>query len=198
VGFFDALLGRTRLRKPDMDRIFALATAAPSLADRAAVAYDGRAGVCLRPVEGADWAQATAELQDLVQLVGRDRDFHSETGMDTDALGFAWVLVRGPDLGEAVTLAHLVGSTVQEKGFGEQLLAAVFRLRDEDPLGPAGRTAYLIYNYKRGAFYPFVPRDPGARTRDHAAEFRLSAALADLVPVEKDLTRWFALWDSPV
>lgn len=199
MGFFDALFGRTRLQKPDMDRLFALSTAAPDLTDRVGVAPDGAAGVCLQPVEGADFAQAYSELRDLVALACRDRDFGSAFEITRDPLGYTWVVFRDPDIADLVTLVHLVGSTLQEKGFGEQLLAAVFRLRPTEsapPTGGATGPVYLIYNYKRGRFYPFVPRT--GRDRDNAVEFRLGAALGDILPVERDLSRWFALWDCPV
>ena len=198
MGFFDALFGRTRLTKPDMDRLFALSTAAPSLRDAAGLAPDGATGVCLRPVEGSAYARAEEELWDLVRLACRSPDFHTQPEVTRDGLGFTWALFRGADPTEGVALAHLVGTTLQEKGFGEQLLAATFRHHrtDTPPGPPAEGPVYLIYNYKRGRFHPFAPR-PG-HERDDATEFRLSASLDRLLPMEKDLTRWYALWDCPV
>jgi hypothetical protein len=197
VGLWDTLLGalfgRTRLKQPDMDRLFKLSTAGPSLAD-AELEPAGRAGVCLRPVEGAEFGAVERELQELVTLACRSGDFQSEVEVRRDELGYVWILFRDPDLEDEVTLVHLVGSTLQEKAYGEQLLAAVFRFR----LTGDGQTCYLIYNYKRGRFYPFVPRAGGEKGRDTAAEFRLASVLQPLLPVEPDLERWFPLWDCPV
>ena len=177
-----------------MDRIFALAAAAPSLAD-AELKFDGRAAVCLKPVEGADFTAADHEIQALVQLAANSRDFHGRATTEQDTLGYRWLLFNDSDLGECVNLIHLAGSTLQEKGYGEQLLVAGFRFR----LGPESTRGHLLYNYKRGRFYPFIPSGTdGQRTRDHAAEFRASGALSTLLPMEQDISRWFPLWDSPL
>jgi hypothetical protein len=191
---FGPLLGRTRLQKPDMDRLFKLSTAGPSL-DGAELAPDGRWAVCLQSVEGADFAQVERDLRQLVEIACRGQDFHSRSEIQRDNLGYTWVVFSDPELENGVTLVHLVGSTLQEQGYGEQLLAAVFRFRQEPPDAGAG-PRYLLYNYKRGKFYPFVPL-PG-HERDNAAEFRIGSALGRLLPVEPDLTRWYPLWDCPV
>jgi hypothetical protein len=53
-----------------------------------------------------------------------------------------------------------------------------------------------VYLYKRGTFYPFAPR-PGER-RDNELELQVRAAVGGELPVEPDLTRWFALWGVPI
>ncbi len=192
-GLLGPLLGRTKLKKPDMDRIFALATAEPSLA-AAELGPGPAAAVCLRPVEGGAFAEVDAELERLVQLAANSEDFHSQARVERDELGYTWIVFRDARLEEQVSLAHLVASSLQEKGYGEQLLAALFRMtrtQQEDADG-----CYLVYNYKRGAFYPFIPR--GERTRDNAAEFRTASALGEMLPMEADITRWFPLWDAPL
>jgi len=195
MAFLDAirstLFGTTRLKRPDMDRLFSLATAVPSLAAAELTPGSG-AAVCLQPVEGAEFAAVDRELRELVELACRGQDFHGQVHVSRDDLGYGWVVFADQDLGECVTLVHLAGTTLQEKGYGEQLLAAVFRCRQSGADAPC----YLIYNYKRGSFYPFVPL--GGRQRDNAAEFRIGSALGGVLPVEKDLGRWFPLWDNPV
>jgi hypothetical protein len=57
-------------------------------------------------------------------------------------------------------------------------------------------TAYLVYLFKRGTFYPFVPK--GKEQRDIEAELRLRSLVADDLKIEGDLDRWFPLWDLPV
>ena len=57
-------------------------------------------------------------------------------------------------------------------------------------------TAFLVYLFKRGTFYPFVPT--GGGKRDTEEEFRLKSLLADDLEIESDLSRWFPLWDLPV
>ena len=57
-------------------------------------------------------------------------------------------------------------------------------------------TAYLVYLFKRGTFYPFVPT--GHEQRSTEEEFRLRSLVAEDLQVESDLDRWFPLWDLPV
>jgi hypothetical protein len=55
----------------------------------------------------------------------------------------------------------------------------------------------LIYGYKRGAFWPFVPTGEG-QERDNAEELELKAKLEKELPIEQDLSRWFGLFDAPL
>jgi hypothetical protein len=85
-----------------------------------------------------------------------------------------------------------VSTALQAGGYGERILCAVFSFRDD-----RGRPVYWIYNYKRGAFYPFVPTT-GEQQRDNERELRLKAQIGAELPVEADLERWFALWGIPI
>jgi hypothetical protein len=85
---------------------------------------------------------------------------------------------------------HMTSQTLHEKGFGDQLLAAVFPFVDREE-----KLLYWIYNYKRGSFYPFVPL-PG-KSRDNAYELRLRAVMEKELPIEPELERWYPLWDIP-
>ena len=86
---------------------------------------------------------------------------------------------------------HLVGDELQARGFGTQLLAAIFRFDGYH------HPVYLIYGYKRGAWWPFVPTGE-AKERDNAKELELKAKLERELPFEADLSRWLALFDAPV
>jgi hypothetical protein len=99
-------------------------------------------------------------------------------------------VVRDPELEDLVTTVHLVSSELITKGFGPQLLAAMFRFED------GARPVYWIYSYKRGTFYPFIPT--GAEERDNARELELKAKLEGELPIEEDLSRWFGLYDAPI
>ena len=59
------------------------------------------------------------------------------------------------------------------------------------------RHLYWIYNYKRGAFYPFVPAG-GEQQRDSERELVLKAQVGAELPLEKELERWFPLWGIPI
>ena len=72
-----------------------------------------------------------------------------------------------------------------------KLLAAAFKFQGgKDPV-------YWIYGFKRGAVWPFVPTGEG-KERDNAEELELKAKLEQELPIEPDLSRWFAVFDAPV
>ena len=99
--------------------------------------------------------------------------------------------MRDNDFEELVAGVHLVASELAAHGFGEQLLAAAFKFSGgEHPV-------YFIYGFKRGAYWPFVPKGDG-KERDNAEELELKAKLEKELPIEQDLTRWLALFDAPI
>ena len=91
---------------------------------------------------------------------------------------------------QAEATAHALASELTAKGFGSQLLAAIFKFEGGE------RPVYWIYGFKRGAFWPFVPK--GEKERDNAEELELKAKLEKELPIEPDLSRWFALFDAPL
>ena len=68
--------------------------------------------------------------------------------------------------------------------------------RRPDPGRCSPPPAYLVYLFKRGTFYPFVP--DGHEQRNTEQELKLKSLVADDLAVEPDLDRWFPLWDLPV
>jgi hypothetical protein len=60
---------------------------------------------------------------------------------------------------------------------------------------PSGRKVGLVYLYKQGTFFPFAPNGP--QSRDRLLELQIRDHLAGELPMEKDLSRWMALWGAP-
>lgn len=189
MSFWDALLGRTRPVKPRIDPLFALSTAGVTFQTELGWVPAGQAGVVLRPTASQDFQQAKTEMDALVKLAAQEMGSEVETLKDK--FGYRWLLLKDPDWEDLVALVHMAGSTLHEQGYGEQLLAAVFRLEPrEDRPGPL----YIIYTYKRGAFYPFFPRTNQQQERDYGEEMRVYSLLEQELPWEKDLSRWYPLW----
>ncbi len=113
-----------------------------------------------------------------------------------DSYGYRWLLLDDPDVDGLVTRVHLVNSTLEDNGWGPQLLCSVFRLVPGPDADPDTRGLYLVYLYKRGTFYPFAP--DGTEHRDNELELRIRAVVGADLPIEADLSRWFPLWDLPV
>jgi hypothetical protein len=119
----------------------------------------------------------------------------------TDSYGYMWVIFEGRRIEDLLAALTAAGDIVEEKGFSDQLLAAVFEFSSERQEGQAGGEGgescqYLVYNYKRNNFFPFVPT--GQKTRDTEQEMKLMAAIGDEMPFEKDMTLWYPLWDLPL
>ena len=57
---------------------------------------------------------------------------------------------------------------------------------------------YFIYNYKRGYWYPFVPRTGAKQQRSTERELQLKAQIGSELPIEPEIERWFPLWGIPI
>jgi len=186
MGLLDALFGRSKVAPPKLDGLFALPGAAITLEVAANLAPEGWGAVVFKPASGAAFANTEQEFHEVIgELAG------TATRIVTDSYGYRWVLLRSADLETLVTAAHAVNRSLEDHGFGPQLLCSLFAFRDTT----SGRRVFWIYLYKRGSFYPFVPTGP--ERRDNERELSLKAIVGSDLPVEEDLTRWFALWDIP-
>jgi hypothetical protein len=188
VGLLDVLRGQRTPKRADLDALFGIGNAATTLEAGLGIVPEGRAGVCFRAIEAAQFSGLVREIEDLLRVAAPE----SETTVtrQVDEHGFDWVVIEDPDIEDLATTTHVVSQSLEERLLSERLLCAVFGFRGED--GPV----QLVYAYKRGAFYPFAPRE--GRRRDNALELRLQAALAAELPIEPELERWYPVWDSPV
>ncbi|KAB1148588.1 hypothetical protein F7R91_07210 [Streptomyces luteolifulvus] len=192
MGLLDILLGRTKPVAPDLDRLFALPSAAVTLQAAAGFTPTGHGAVCFATVEGAAFEQTHREVQ---ALLDADADRNGPpVELHRDEFGYSWLVSRRtPDqLPQLVNDLHAVNSSMEVNGFGPQLLCSLAGFQD-----PEGRRLALVYLYKRGTFYPFAPLPGTGERRDNPLELRVKAALADDLRIEQDLSRWFPVWGAP-
>jgi hypothetical protein len=192
MGLLDILLGRTKPVAPDLDRLFALPSAAVTLQAAAGFTPTGQGAVCFATVEGAAFEQTHREVRALLDA-DSDRD-GPPVELRQDDYGYSWLVShRAPDqLAPLVTDLHAVNSQLEANGYGPQLLCSLAGFRNH-----SDRRLALVYLYKRGTFYPFAPLPGEHQRRDNALELQVRAALADDLPIEQDLSRWFPLWGAP-
>ena len=188
MGIRDVLFGRKGLKQAKREALFALPSAAVTMEVELGLKPAGVAAVVFKPLSAGEFVRAENELQELLDVAARESSSRIERR--SDDYGYEWLVVRDVHFEDLVTTVHLIGSELAERGFGEQLLAAVFRF--EGGKGPL----YWIYGYKRGAFWPFVPT--GERERDNAEELELKAKLEKELPIEPDISMWFALFGLPI
>jgi hypothetical protein len=124
---------------------------------------------------------------------GTSGDAGTSVTTKDDSYGYRWMILGDDDFDDLVVGVNAVSSALESGGYGERILCAVFAFQDS-----SARAAYWIYNYKRGAFYPFVPAAGGREERDTERELRLKAQIGVELPVEAELERWFPLWGAPI
>ncbi|MER6060131.1 hypothetical protein ABT167_02830 [Streptomyces sp. NPDC001792] len=192
MGLLDILLGRTKPVAPDLDQLFALPSAAVTLQAAAGFTPTGTGAVCFATVEGSAFEQTHREVQ---ALLDADTDRSGPpVELRRDDYGYSWLVsARSPEqLPELVNDLHAVNSAMEINGFGPQLLCSLAAFTDD-----GGRRLALVYLYKRGTFYPFVPLPGAAERRDNALELQVKAALGNDLRIEQDLGRWFPVWGAP-
>ncbi|MEW9527870.1 hypothetical protein [Microbispora sp. NPDC049125] len=180
MGWFDALLGRSKPAKPDLDALFALPSAAVTLEAATGFRPAGVGSVSFRAAEGGAFARLERDVQSLMGKVEASED----------SFGYTWLLVREPDVSTLVTDLHAANSSLESAGFGPSLLCSLVAFGD-----PSGRRLALVYLYKRGTFYPFAPL--GDSRRDNALELQVRGVLAGELKIEPDLSSWFPVWGAP-
>jgi hypothetical protein len=191
VGFLDTLLGRTKAKPvAAQDRLFALTTAYVTLEAGHAITTRGRAAIVFQPVETADFDAIVAEMEEVVRGTGEETG--TTLDVQSDSYGYRWMILRDPDVEDQVVGVNAVSDALAVGGYGDRVLAAVFAFGDAKD-----RSLYLIYNYKRGTWYPFVPAG-GEQARDAQRELQLKAILDGELPLEPELERWFPLWGIPI
>jgi hypothetical protein len=184
----DILLGRSDIPPARSEGLIALSSAVVTMEAQLGFRRGEEAALVFRPVESPYFDRTSQELDDLLAVTARDAGTRYRD--EVDRFRYRWLILSDPDFEDLITTVHMLAQTLHEHGFGEQLLAAVFRFTS-----PQGQPFYWIYQYKRGRFSPFAPQ--GDQQRDHALELRLSNALRRELPLEDELERWFPLWGIP-
>jgi hypothetical protein len=167
MGLLDILTGKRKVKPQAESRLFAMTTAAVTLEMSLELKSSGKAAIVFQPLATADFTSIVTDMEEVLR--GTDEDFED--------------LVVG---------INVVSQALQDGGYGERVLCAVFAFRDAQD-----QPVYWIYNYKRGTYYPFVPAG-GDQRRDTERELRLKAQIGNELPVEAELERWFPLWGIPI
>lgn len=213
----DILTGRHEVKGPAAkDRLFAITTAYITLQAEHGIDPAGRAAIVFQPLSSSDFESAIKEMEDVVRETGSESG--TQVATQSDAYGYRWmVLSNSSESASVEDLAvgiNAVSSSIETAGHGERLLCAVFAFKDAQQ-----KRVYFIYNYKRGYWYPFVPKGAGASTsstssatasysgsagapdsgeRSTERELQIKAQISSELPIEPELERWFPLWGIPI
>jgi hypothetical protein len=206
MGIFDTLrevLGvraeTDAARNADPDDLFGMTTAYVTMEADLGYVPTGDAALCFSGVDSSQFADAVREVETILEAGEEETGTAFE--VREDSKGYEWVVLHDDDFEDLVTSVHFAADTLVEHDFGSRLLAALFSFESEargsrtgggGAADGDGTTAYWIYSFRRGSFYPFVP--DGGRERNSSAEFKLQAVLDGELAVEGDESYWYPLW----
>jgi PspAB-like protein len=194
VGLRDILTGRHEVKGPAPDRLFAITTAYITLESEHQIEPLGSAAIVFQALATSEFEATLRDMEEVVKATGGDTGTRVST--EDDSYGYRWMILRNPDgapnVEDLAVGINAVSGSIETAGHGERLLCAVFAFCDAQK-----RRIYLIYNYKRGFWYPFVPA-AGEQERSTERELQLKAQLGSEMPMEPELERWFPLWGIPI
>ena len=190
MGLRDTLFGRTKQAAPNLDNLFALPTAALTLQSELDLVRSGQAGLCFKAGSGESSLRPTTTSSSCSTSTRRPTRSPSRR-TTSDSSGSS---SKTPTSKALVTRIHSADTSMVEHGLGPRLLCAVFGFVPKTP--PGEGSVRLVYLMKQGTFYPFAPT--GSTQRDNELELRVRSFLSTDLPMEKDLSRWMALWNVPV
>jgi hypothetical protein len=176
--------------------LFSLSSAYVTLEVKLGLKVTGRCALTFKRVSGTFFYHMEQDIRQFLDNL--KPEFDLTWRISTDAYGYMWIVFEGKRIEDLLAGLTTVSDIVEEKGFSDQLLAAVFEFSSDREVG-TGRGAsqqYLIYNYKRNNFYPFVPI--GQKTIDAEQQMKIMATIAEEIPFERDMTLWYPLWDIPL
>lgn len=182
--------GGSKKWETDSDTISSLSSAYIALKTRLDLKSTGRSAICIKKVDLVPFGEMKQEIENF--LDASNADFELAYRTIVDPYEYLWIIIMTKTLEDNVAAIISIGDTIEEKGFSDKLLASIFDFND-------GSTAnYLIYNYKLDKFYPFVPISEQQKRRDHDKELKIMSAVGDELPVEKDMSNWYPIWNIPI
>jgi len=82
LGLFDSILGRTKIKQPARDRLFAMSTAYITLETSMGLKHRNAAGIVFQPLANADFASIVKDTDELLRSAAQDTGTTVETSDD--------------------------------------------------------------------------------------------------------------------
>ena len=179
--------------------IFSLTSAYITLETKLRLTSTNRCGICIKNVNGTHFSDTINEVRDFLRI--SSSEFHTEHILTNDKYGYLWIMLKGISIEDILVVSNGIADVVAEQGFRDEMLAAVFEFRktvasNSELDSPQPEPQFLIFNYKREKFYPFVPLGAQEKRRSDR-ELTLMSIISSEVPWENDMTVWYPMWDMP-
>jgi hypothetical protein len=191
MGLLDAITGRHKVKGPAPDRMFAISTAYIALQTQYGIDPAGAAAIVFQALATSEFEATLRDMEEVVRATGAESG--TQVSTQDDSYGYRWMVLRAAGVEDLAVGINAVSGSIETAGHGERLLCAVFAFIDAHK-----HPVYFIYNYKRGFWYPFVPKPGATGERSTERELQLKAQLAGELPIEPELERWFPLWGIPI
>jgi hypothetical protein len=195
VGLRDTLFGRHQVKGPAPDRLFAITTAYVTLQTEHGIVPAGKASIVFQALQTSEFEATLRDMEEVVKATGGESG--TSVATQDDSYGYRWMVLSNPpgapSIEDLAVGINAVSGSIETAGHGERLLCAVFAFVDAQK-----HAIYFIYNYKRGYWYPFVPQPGAQQERNTERELQLKAQMAEELPIEPELERWFPLWGIPI
>jgi hypothetical protein len=134
-------ISKKQATKTDSDAIFSLSSAYITLESKLGLKSTGTCAICVKNVKTSEFSEMQHYIQNFLSTAMKT-DFDISFYTSIDNYGYLWIVLSGKTIEGIVAAINAVGDTINEKGFSNQLLAAVFEFTS------GYNTLYLIYNYK--------------------------------------------------
>jgi PspA associated protein B len=184
-------------RVNDSDLIFSLSSSHITLDKKIGLVTAGRCVLVIKTNGGQSFRELEQEVKRFLDSMEREESSAVDLHYDaiTDYHGYLWIVLYGKKIEDLLVGLTAVGDLVIERGFSNEILAAVFEFYNERD---NNQSSFLVYDYKRNKFYPFVPISHEGKARNTAEEVRIMETMADEMPFEKDRDLWHPLWNLPL
>ncbi len=196
----------------DFDAIFSLTSASILIEEKLGLQFSRTAAICIKVINGSLFKNTINDCTDLLDVSKDEFKFDYKTF--TDSYDYLWIIINGKDLPtysdiitNVATALSSAGDIIEECGFSDQILSAVFQFKFLDNSNNSNihyknninynnkKNLYLIYNYKTNNFYPYVPLNNVQR--DTSKELQAISILKSVISVEGDFSKWFPIKDIP-
>lgn len=184
-------------RVNDSDLIFSLSSSHITLDRKVGLVTTGRCVLVIKTNGGQYFREMEQEVRRFLDALETEDSSAVDLRYDTitDYNGYLWIVLYGKRIEDLLAGLTAVGDLVMERGFSNQIVAAVFQFYNERD---NNQSSFLVYDYKRNKFYPFVPLSHKRKTRNAMEEMRIMETMADEMPFEKDKDLWYPLWNLPL
>lgn len=191
--FFRSLLGTAAQHdsaKPsDPDDLIALSRTSLALEVELGLKPLHEGALAFSQVDSTSFDDAISEVRNVIK---HDDSTDNMEVSRTETDGTHWIRIRDRNIESLISSLQYGASAMDSVDYDSRLLAAVLPLEIKDE----NRIAYIIYSFKRGKFYPFVPLE--SRERDEKLEVKIAKVIEEEISIEQDKSYWYPLWPDEV